>query len=267
MSSVNYLPAGFSDSEEDSCEDEFYEKTPKAHRAKIQVKTGIELKKEALLTFLKNNDLAAIKDELDHGKVKGFNIDEALDGQFNLLFHACSLGLSEIVQYLVQDRGACINTTIDSETPMMFACHSTADSNEVLKIVKTLVKENANFSSSNLYGITPLMFASRYGHIDVVKYLLSINDAIDAIDNEKKNSLFHAVDGKHLEIAQILIEAGIDLNVVDKYGNTAKEYAQNELQEDIVALFPPDVYKYQPPCNFLSYNQFEDTIPGSGSKV
>lgn len=268
MHSQSYLPAGFSDSDEDSS-DEYgfsYDKV-KTFQRKDNAKTGIELKKEKLLEYLNRNDLAAMKNELDHGEVKGFDIDAPLDGQLNLLYLSCSLGCSEIVQYLVQERGAYVNSSIESKSPLMFACDSAADSDEILKIVKTLIKENANYRSSDLFGVTPLMFASARGHTEVVKYLLSINDAIDAVDNEKKNCLFHAIDGNKFEIAKILIEAGVNINVVNNFGNSAKDYARNELQEDIVALFPEDVYVYQPPCNFMSYNRFDDIIPCSKSDV
>jgi ankyrin repeat protein len=144
----------------------------------------------------------------------------------------------------------------------MVACYSSEDSEKVLAVVKVLVEASASISSANLLGITPLMFAASHGHTSTVSYLLSLNDSFDAIDNEGKNALFHAIDGKHEEISKILIDAGIDLNVANKYGVTAKNYARNEHCDTILDLFPPEIERYQTPSSYLSYNKFENLIPG-----
>jgi ankyrin repeat protein len=262
---ISGIPGGFEDSNSDS-EDEFFFTSKVKPKPMVIEKTPIQLKKERLLTFVTENNLSAIKDELD-GPVKGYDIDQLLDARWNLLYHACFLGHCEIVKYLVEVRGACINMTENSETPLMVACYSNADSEKVLEVVKALINESTIISSSNECGITPLMFASRNGHLEVVKYLISLKDAVDAIDNNGKNALFHAIDGKQVEIAKFLIDSGIDLSVTENFGNTAKNYANDELQMAIYELFAPDVYEYLTPCNFLSYNQFEDIVLNPSSEV
>lgn len=258
------LPAGFesSDSDGDFWDDGYVNAKP-SNVPKTIAKPPLALKKEKLLELVRANQLKAIQEELDHGAVKGFNIDEPLDGRWNILFHACRLGFSEIVDFLINERGACIKTTESSETLLMVACYSQADSAEVYKVVKSLTDKSAMISSPDIYGVTALMFACSNGHVEVVKHLLSLNDSYDAIDNEGKNALFHAVDGKSAEIAKCLVEAGIDLTVTDKFGVSAKQYAADELQSEIVAIFPPEEFKYQIPCNFIGYNRFEDLIPGT----
>lgn len=255
------IPAGceLSDSEDD-----YYDELIKPQKIVVKAaeKSPREQMKERLLVHLKNNDKDAIQEELDHGPVKGFDIDEHLDSTWNILFYACSLGSSELVKYLVEVRGACINRTANSETPLMVACYSKADSEEVLKIVKILVNESTNIRVSNSYGVTALMFACSSGHIEVVKYLLSLNDAYDARDNDGNNSLFHAIDGKQVKIAKILIDAGIDLSASNRTGYTAKHYAMNENQQEIVNLFPQESLKYETPSAFMNYNRFEDLVPG-----
>lgn len=264
--SYNFVPAGYESSGSDEDFDGYYEnrvKTPK----KIIEKPALELMKDRLMQQVKADDLNGIKNELDHGVVKGFNIDDQLDNRWNLLYHACFLARSSIAKFLIEERGACTNLTEESETPLIVACYSEGDSEEVLKIVKLLIKESTIISSSNSAGITALMFASSRGHIEVVRYLLSLNDAYDAIDNEGKNALFHAIDGKQVEIAKVLLGAGIDLSVVNQFGCTAKQYAVDENQVEIAELFPPEVYRYETPGSFLSYNRFEDLIPSSKSDV
>lgn len=265
MSTFNYLPGGYeSDSDDDYLCYGDYESSSKPKFEPVAiVKSPLELKKEALLVHLKENQLDAIKDELDHGPCKGFDIDEKLDGRWNLLYHACDLGRSEILEYLIEERGVNVHMTEGDadDSPLMVACCSHADPTEVLKVVKVLVGQNVNVRASNNYGVTPLMLASSRGHVEVVKCLLSLNDSFDAIDNEGRNALFHAVEGKQVEVAKILMKTGIDLNVVNKYGDSAKDYASNDNNLEILELFPPEVYQYVPPPSFISYNRFEDLIP------
>jgi len=136
---------------------------------------------------LKKNDLKAIQQELNSDFLNGFDIDSELGTEWNMLYHACYLGHVEIVQYLVEERGATINLTKQSETPLMVACQSEEDSDKVFQIVKTLMKETTIINSSNRNGVTPLMFASKNGHAEVVKYLLLNHDTYDAIDNDGNN--------------------------------------------------------------------------------
>lgn len=75
-------------------------------------------------------------------------------------------------------------------------------------------------------------------------------------------ALFHAIDGKQLEVAKMLIESKIDLETINQQGFTAKEHADAENLMDFVELFPPEEYKYQTPSKYLSYNQLFDILPG-----
>lgn len=263
-----YLPAGYDES--DSEEDFFYgDETrngiPKVVAQQIE-KSPMKIKKEKLMEHLKNNQLSLLREELDNEPL-GFDIDEAVDDRWNLLYHSCFLALPEIVQFLIEERGACINMRENDDTPLMVACFSSANPGEVFKVVKALVRSSTIISSSNCNGVTPLMHASRLGNLEVVKYLLSLNDAYDAIDNEGNNALFHAIEGKHLEVAKVLIEVGTDLAVVNKRGQTAKDFARSEYHFDYFDLFPPEPYQYQTPADFISYNRFEDLIPGLSEEV
>lgn len=257
-----FVPAGYELSES---EDEYGfghdESTNNSTKVDHHVdKSPMELKRERLLEHVKSNQLLSLNEELD-SEPKGFDIDEPVDGHWNLLYHACHLALADIVQFLIEERGACVNMREKDETPLMVACYSSADLGEVFKVVKALIKKSTIISSSNLNGFTPLMYASRQGNIEVVKYLLSLNDAYDALDNERCNALFHAIECNHLDVAKLLIAAGTDLSVTNKNGLTAKEFARNEYHFDFFDLFPPEPYRYETPSDFLSYNRFEDLIP------
>lgn len=258
-----FVPAGYEFEEDsdmdsmDGCGDE----PTKANRSTDPVTLSpMELKKKNLLEHLKSNSLDSLRKELD-AEPRGFDIDEAVDGHWSLLFNACFLGLPEVVKFLIEERGASSKISVFGETPLMIACYSSADPEAILDIVKSLIERSASISTSNINGITALMFASRQGHLGVVEYLLSLNDSFDAIDNEGNNALFHAIEGKHFEIAKLLIEAGIDITVRSKRGITAKELASNENLEEFLELFPSEPYQYEVPTEYVNYNRFEDLIP------
>lgn len=261
-SKVNCVPAGFEFSGSED-EDDFG-MTPKV--AKKVEKTPLQLKKERLLQAISQNDLASLRNELNNGP-KGLDIDERIDGRWNCLYHACFLALPEIVDYLLNERGAYANLEDGNETPLLVACFSEADSDQVLKVVHSLISKSANIRISNATGVTPIMQACFRGHLEVVKHLLAIGESFETVDNEGKNLLFYAIDGKQLEVARFLIDRGIDLNHVNMYKVSAKEHAVNENQLEILELFPQEVAVYQPPVDFLNYNRFENLIPASGGDV
>lgn len=266
MSKPRYMPGGYeSDTDNDELYLSDYDDHSRSSRSKVTrsvdvKKTPLELKKEALLTALKENQLDTIKKELNQ-RSEGFDIDDKLDEKWNLLYHACNLGRSEILKFLIEERGVDPNIMDGDDSAFLVACSSQADSSEVIQVVNVLMDNNVNFRASNNYGVTPMMSACAKGHIEVVKCLILTNDSFDAIDNEGRNALFYAIDGKQVEIARILIEAGIDLSVVNMFGESAKRYAGNDNNLKILELFPPEIQHYQPPSNFLSYNRFKDLIP------
>lgn len=263
-----YVPAGY---ESTDSEDDYYMFDNAKQKSESNIVSQpvelslMELKKQKLLQHLKDNKVDSLREVLD-GEPKGFDIDETVDGHWNLLYHACFLALPDIVEFLIDERGACINMTENYETPLMVACYSKAEKSDVFKVVKALVKPTTIIGSANLYGTTPLMFASRQGNLEVVNFLISHKDAYDAIDNEGNNALFHAIEGKHLEVAKRLVKTGIDLTVVNKFGLTAKDFVENEYLFKFRELFPSEPQRYEPPPRYLSYSCFEDLIPYLSTK-
>lgn len=265
MPAIKYLPGGMesSDSDDDHlyCYDYDVNEEKKYHPLPvIQSVSPLELKKKKLLKYLENNQLDEIREELNDRSCKGFDINQKLDERWNLVHHACNLGSSQILKYLIEECGADSDIWEGDMNSMMIACCSEVDTSKVLEVIKVLVSQNVNFRASNVLGIKPLMFASASGHAKVVEYFLSLNDSLNAIDNHGRNALFHAIEGKQTDVARILIEAGIDLNVVNLHGESSKDYAENDNNQDILNLFPAEVPQYIPSTNFISYNRFQDIV-------
>ena len=96
-------------------------------------------------------------------------------------------------------RGADVNSANkDGWTPLMWA------SREDKTIVGLLLDAKADIEAANSLGWTALIVASRYGCYDVVEYLMEKGANPDAVDNEGKNALDHAIARGHAGVAGVL---------------------------------------------------------------
>lgn len=92
-----------------------------------------------------------------------------------------------------------------------------------------------------------LIDAAIYGHADIVKLLLEHYHAdVNITNKDNKNALTELIlfnssirpeiYEKHVEIIKILLDAGIDVNNEDRYGNNAIQLAEVYQRDDIVEL-------------------------------
>jgi len=83
---------------------------------------------------------------------------------------------------------------------------------------KLLINAGADINATNLTGRTATMFAVEQNHTTTVKYLSSVeNNELNAIDADGQSALLMAMElGEGgLEIIEILVEAGADVNVMN----------------------------------------------------
>jgi uncharacterized protein len=69
-------------------------------------------------------------------------------------------------------------------------------------------------------GLTPLVFASREGHIDTVRLLLDSGAPINQTTEYGWTPLLTAVNNRHYQLASMLVERGADVNAANKGGWT-----------------------------------------------
>ncbi len=94
-----------------------------------------------------------------------------------------------------------------------------------LKGLKKCIKAGININTTDGKSRTSLMYACKYGHVEIVSFLLE-NEMIDSLyqDNNGFTALHHAVSKRKDEIVHILWQHSKH-NLVDKTGKSAIQYA------------------------------------------
>ncbi len=72
-------------------------------------------------------------------------------------------------------------------------------------MVNVLVEFGGNVNASNSQGMTPLMFAAKQGHAEIVRVLLQHGATVNLIDAKEKCALVHAAQNGHLEVINQLV--------------------------------------------------------------
>ena len=111
------------------------------------------------------------------------------------------------------------------------------------------LEQGADVDTRDQYGLRALMWATKYGHIDIVKILVPKVADIDArlsskdwmfVRNEKNFEIAESYKGltalkvalkeKNYEIAKVLLDNGADINARDSGGRTALVRASEQIQ-------------------------------------
>ena len=106
---------------------------------------------------------------------------------------------------------------------------------DALNICKYLVEIGVNPAHKDKHNQTCLYYTVREGKYETSKYLienceLPINDK----DIYGQNPIYYAAREGHLNLCELLVEKGTDVNLEDKYGQTCIFYAIREGHYDIV---------------------------------
>jgi ankyrin repeat protein len=102
---------------------------------------------------------------------------------------------------------------------------------ESLAMVTALIEAGADVNSPDDYGDTALFWASARGNKSSVKLLLARPGIkLDTINTDGDTALMVAAERGHAEIVEMLIEAGANVSITDKRGETATSLAQKALK-------------------------------------
>ena len=114
--------------------------------------------------------------------------------------------------------------------------HQAAQKGELAK-VEELLKQNPQLvNARDETGRTPLHWAARGIHLDVIKLLIQNGADVNARDNGNIMALHSVAARGHKEAAELLITHGSDLTAKDVTGNTPLSYAVSGTHKVIVDL-------------------------------
>lgn len=101
---------------------------------------------------------------------------------------------------------------------------TSAAKGEYSKVV-SLIKKGVNINAKNKARWTALAYACKYGHGDIVQYLVENNADVNLTVNVGSTPLQVALNMKFFKIADYLIKHGADVNIPDITGMTALAWA------------------------------------------
>ena len=83
-------------------------------------------------------------------------------------------------------------------------------------------------------GEIPLLEASRYGYINIVKLLLSSGANIDITNDSNQTALMHAAAYYQIDIVRLLLNRGANVNIKDHLDRNALSIAANKEIADLI---------------------------------
>ncbi|GFF43667.1 dilute domain-containing protein C25B8.08 [Aspergillus udagawae] len=103
---------------------------------------------------------------------------------------------------------------------------SNGDVDRVHKLVGGKAKDYVDVNMPDEEGTVPLIYASCFGHQDVVSALLDAGANVDQQDRNQWSALMWAMTNRHKTIAKILLDHGASPDIKSSSGGTAFDFAQ-----------------------------------------
>ncbi|KAK6366559.1 hypothetical protein LTS17_010645 [Exophiala oligosperma] len=103
---------------------------------------------------------------------------------------------------------------------------SNGDVVRIRKLVGGSAKEYVDVNQPDEDGTVPLIYASCFGHHEVVAALLDAGAVVDKQDRNQWSALMWAMTNRHKQIAKLLLDHGADPDIKSSSGGTALDFVQ-----------------------------------------
>jgi lysophospholipase len=182
-----------------------------------------------------------------------FKIDDLSKMQINqmsrsllplILCSASSAGDVDTIRHLNHDLGSQLQfniTDYSGNTPLHVAC-----SNGEIEVVKYLLLNGASVHLQNARGHTPIFESIMAGHLDIVQLLRQAGGHLNLSELKFATlQFFNASNTGQLQQLQLFLEAGIEINSQGVFGSTALHFAVEGQQPRVISflLTEPEVDK------------------------
>ena len=167
----------------------------------------------------------------DAGAVRGALADgadlEAHDGQGRMALLLATQGNNVDAARELIEAGADVN----AKDALQDSAYLYAGARGLDEILAMTLAHGADLRSTNHYGGTALIPAAERGHVSTVRMLLRAGVAVDHVNRLHWTALLEAIllgDGgaRHVQIVQLLLEAGADPELADGDGVTPLTHAR-----------------------------------------
>lgn len=106
----------------------------------------------------------------------------------------------------------------------LFMAASNGDAQRVNRLVRGRASDLVDFDAVDAEGTPPLVYASCFGHKDVVLALLNAGATVDNQDRNQWTALMWAMTNRHKDIAKVLLDHGASTDVKSSSGRTALDF-------------------------------------------
>ena len=106
----------------------------------------------------------------------------------------------------------------------LFMAASNGDVQRVNRLVRGRASELVDFDTVDAEGTPPLVYASCFGHREVVIALLNAGATVDNQDRNQWTALMWAMTNRHKDIAKLLLDHGASTDVKSSSGRTALDF-------------------------------------------
>jgi ankyrin repeat protein len=152
-------------------------------------------------------------------------------------------GRAAVIYAIEQDRRALLELLLDNGADVMLPCRAyrmpaifvpfMQDNPEVAYLV---ISKCPDVKVMDNLANTTLSWASRFGYLDSVRYLINKGAMIDNLSIHFKTPLMEASEKGHYDIAILLIQKGANVNQQTKKGWSALMWAAEKGYNEIVLL-------------------------------
>jgi ankyrin repeat protein len=158
--------------------------------------------------------------------------------------------LARVQALIDQVPGLAYVTDETGRTPLHWACRGVH-----IDVVKYLIGRGADVNVRDNAGITPLHSVASRGHVEAVRILIEKRARLEAVTSGGATPLHLAAANGHMEIAALLAEKGAPLHVRDDKDDTPLHSAASANHWEIVELLVARIPSGSPkPSNLADYD-------------
>ncbi|KAK3069715.1 Allantoicase, partial [Teratosphaeriaceae sp. CCFEE 6253] len=125
---------------------------------------------------------------------------------------------------VLQDERLSREQKTQSLQDFLFMAASNGDAERVQRLVRGPASDFIDLNAVDAEGTPPLVYASCFGHRDVVQTLLNAGAAVDTPDRNQWTALMWAMTNRHQDIAQLLLDHGASTDLQSSSGRTALDF-------------------------------------------